>query len=177
MAARIDAVVAPHYKAGDPGATLLVIKDGKTLLRKADGMADLNKGVPMQPGMALRLGSVTKQFTSTAILMLADEGKLELSDPVTKYFPDYSSQGKSITMEHLLTHTSGITNYTSKVAFALLPNRDRSVTQIRPALPSPLRYWSAELHRLFARASAAHTTRSHGRFTPLARTVSSPGIR
>ena len=130
IAARIDAVVAPHYKAGDPGATLLVIKDGKTLLRKADGMADLNKGVPMQPGMALRLGSVTKQFTSTAILMLADEGKLERSDPVTKYFPDYSSHGKSITMEHLLTHTSGITNYTSKVAFALLPNRDRSVTQI-----------------------------------------------
>lgn len=117
LATRIDAIVAPYYPQSGPGATLIVVKDGKTILRKAYGLADVAQGVPMQASALMRLGSITKQFTSTAVLMLADEGKLALSDPMTKFFPDYPAAGKNITIEHLLTHTSGIVSYTSKRAW------------------------------------------------------------
>lgn len=123
----IDAMVGPYYKTGGPGATLLVIKDGKVLLRKVYGLADVRKGVPLQPGSLMRIGSVTKQFTSAAILLLADEGKLTVTDPITKFFPDYPTRGEVITIEHLLTHTSGIANYTAKGS---LSNRNKTVAQM-----------------------------------------------
>lgn len=130
LAARIDAVIAPHYKATDPGATVIVTKDGKTLLRKAYGMADVAAKVPMRAEMSLRLGSITKQFTSTAILMLAEEGKLAVTDPITKFLPDYPTQGKVITIEHLLTHTSGVVSYTGKPDFRASSTKDLSVSQM-----------------------------------------------
>ncbi|CAN7150580.1 serine hydrolase [Pseudoduganella sp. LjRoot289] len=112
---RIDAIAAPYIKADGPGMTLIVTKDGKTLYRKAYGMADVMAKTPMQADMALRLGSITKQFTAVAVMLLADEGKLAVADPVTKYLPDFPEHG--ITIEHLLTHTSGIVNYTDKANF------------------------------------------------------------
>jgi D-alanyl-D-alanine carboxypeptidase len=127
IAASIDAMAAAHYKADAPGATLLVVKDGKTVLRKAYGMADVANNVRMQAGTAMRVGSMTKQFTSAAILLLADEGKLSLSDPVTKFLPAYPTHGKTITVEHLLTHTSGIVNYTS---MGSISNREKSIAQM-----------------------------------------------
>lgn len=130
LAAKIDALIAPHYEASAPGATVIVTKDGKTVLRKAYGMADVGAKKPMQPETSLRLGSITKQFTAVAILMLADEGKLSLSDPITKFLPDYPMQGKTITIEHLLTHTSGIVSYTSKPDFRALMNKDLTPTQM-----------------------------------------------
>ncbi len=127
IAARIDAMAAPYYKADGPGAVLLVIKDGRTVLRKAYGMADVRKGVPLQASTPMRAGSMTKQFTAAAILLLADEGKLSLSDPVTRFLPAYPMHGKQITIEHLLTHTSGIVSYTDKGA---LSNREKSTQQM-----------------------------------------------
>ena len=130
MAARIDAAIAPYFKANAPGATVIVTRDGKTVFRKAYGMADVARHVPMTPEMSLRIGSVTKQFTSTAIMMLADEGKLSVTDEITKYLPGYPTHGKKITIEHLLTHTSGIVNYTGKREFRANMARDMSVAQI-----------------------------------------------
>lgn len=130
LAVRIDAVVAPYYKPGAPGATLIVVKDGKTLLRKAYGMADVAGKVEMRPDATLRLGSITKQFTAVAIMMLADEGKLSVSDPITEFLPDYPTQGKVITVEHLLTHTSGIVSYTGKPDFRSQSLRDVTVPQM-----------------------------------------------
>lgn len=130
VASRIDAAIAPYYKATDPGATVIVVRDGKTVLRKAYGMADVGNEVAMKPGATMRLGSITKQFTSTAILMLAEEGKLSVSDPITKFLPDYPTKGKNITIEHLLTHTSGIVSYTGKPGFKDQLNRNLSVTQM-----------------------------------------------
>lgn len=115
LSQRIDAVAAPYIKADGPGLTLIVTKDGKTLYRKAYGMADVAAKTPMQADMALRLGSITKQFTAVAVMLLADEGKLAVGDPITKYLPDFPEHG--ITIEHLLTHTSGIVNYTDKPSF------------------------------------------------------------
>jgi CubicO group peptidase (beta-lactamase class C family) len=109
----IDALVKRSYLATSPGAAIIAVRDGKVIYRKAIGMADLELDVPLSPDSVFRLGSVTKQFTAVAILMLAEEGKLSLSDPITKFLPDYPTQGHVITVEHLLTHTSGIQSYTA----------------------------------------------------------------
>src|SRR5439155_22314042 len=89
--------------------------DGKPVLRKAYGMADVGKGVKITPDMIFRIGSITKQFTSVAVLQLVQQGKVSLDDGITKYLPDFdtrSPRGKTITVEHLLSHTSGLPNYT-----------------------------------------------------------------
>ena len=130
LAARIDAGIARYYKPADPGATVIVTKDGHTVFRKAYGMADVAHRMAMTPDTVLRLGSITKQFTSTAIMMLADEGKLSVADDITKFLPDYPTHGKKITIEHLLTHTSGIVSYTSKREFFASMTKDMSVAQM-----------------------------------------------
>lgn len=128
VAQQIDAVLSPYFKPDAPGGSILVVKDGKPIFRKGYGMADVAKGVPMDAGAQHRIGSVTKQFTSTAILMLAEEGKLSLDDDITKFLPDYPTNGKKITIEHLLTHTSGIVSYTGKKGF-----RDQIAQDFTPA--------------------------------------------
>lgn len=129
LAARLDALIAPLYKADAPGATIIVVRDGKPLFRKAYGMADMAKGQPMSADMSLRLGSITKQFTAVGILMLADEGKLAVGDDMRKYLTDFPDKGKVVTIEHLLTHTSGIPSYTGKKEFGSLMTRDMSVAE------------------------------------------------
>ena len=130
LAARLDALFKPQYKADDPGATVIVVKNGKTVFRKAYGAADVAAKTPLTPGTVLRLGSITKQFTAVAILMLAEEGKLALNDPITRFFPDYPTQGKVITIEHLLTHTSGIVSYTGKSGYVAAMAKDLTVAQM-----------------------------------------------
>jgi len=130
LEARLDATVGANYKPGEPGATVIVVKDGKTMLRKAYGVADTAGMKPMDAGMVLRLGSITKQFTAVSILMLAEEGKLALTDDITRFFPDYPTRGKKITVEHLLTHTSGIASYTSRADYPLTMGRDVTVAQM-----------------------------------------------
>ncbi len=130
LASRIDASIAPYFQSDAPGATVIVVKEGQTVLRKAYGMADTGKGVKMTPEMTMRLGSITKQFTATGILMLAEAGKLALDDDITRHLPDYPTQGKRITIEHLLTHTSGIVSYTSKPDYMTRMAQDVTVAQM-----------------------------------------------
>ena len=130
LASRIDTVISPYFKPDAPGAAVIVTQGGKTLLRKAYGMADVSKATPLTPDTAMRLGSITKQFTAVAILMLLDDGKLALDDDITKFLPDYPTRGKRITIEHLLTHTSGIVSYTSKAEFDRSEGRDKSVSEM-----------------------------------------------
>jgi CubicO group peptidase (beta-lactamase class C family) len=80
--------------------------------------------------MVFRLGSITKQFTAVAILMLAEQGKLSLQDEITKFLPDYPTQGKTITVEHLLTHTSGIKSYTDLPEWLPLMRKDMTLKEI-----------------------------------------------
>ncbi|MGH8598969.1 MAG: serine hydrolase, partial [Gammaproteobacteria bacterium] len=112
LTAAIDEMLAKEFKANEPGAAAIVVKDGKVVFRKGYGMANLELGVAIEPDMIFRIGSVTKQFTAVATLMLAEQGKLSLTDEITKFLPDYPTQGRKITIEHLLTHTSGIVSYT-----------------------------------------------------------------
>ncbi|MFC5460098.1 serine hydrolase [Massilia niabensis] len=130
LGAAIDASLKAYYKANEPGATVIVVKDGKTVFRKAYGMADTAANKPMSADMSLRLGSITKQFTAVAILMLAEEGKLALTDDITRFFPDYPTGGKKITVEHLLTHTSGIVSYTGKPGYMTGMAKDLGVAQM-----------------------------------------------
>ncbi|HEY7543856.1 MAG TPA: serine hydrolase domain-containing protein, partial [Blastocatellia bacterium] len=112
LASAIDEVCAKTFKPNEPGAAVIVVKDGKVIFRKGYGMANMELGVKIEPDMIFRIGSVTKQFTAVAILMLMEQGKLTLQDEITKFLPDYPTQGQRITIEHLLTHTSGIKSYT-----------------------------------------------------------------
>ena len=105
----LDAV----YVSGDPGASAIVVEGGKVLFLGAQGMADMELQTLIEADMVFRLGSITKQFTAAAIMMLVEEGKVALDDPLTKFLPDYPEAGKSVRVEHLLTHTSGIVSYTS----------------------------------------------------------------
>jgi CubicO group peptidase (beta-lactamase class C family) len=107
-----EEVLTNSYPADEPGAAALVARGGAVEYLDASGMADLELDVPLAPDMVFEIGSITKQFTAASILMLMEEGKLALDDPITKFLPDYPKYGDEITVEHLLTHTSGIVSYT-----------------------------------------------------------------
>lgn len=108
-----DSVMNENYPADKPGAVLLIAKNGKPVFRKAYGLASIELKVPNKPEYIFAIGSMSKQFTAVCILKLAQEGKLNLQDDITKYLPQYNAHGRHITIENLLTHTSGIINFTS----------------------------------------------------------------
>jgi CubicO group peptidase (beta-lactamase class C family) len=89
---------------------VLVARNGKILFEKGYGLADLEHRVPVTPQTIFRIGSVTKQFTATAILKLQKEGRLSVNDKLSKYFPDFP-HGDEVTLRELMNHTSGIHDY------------------------------------------------------------------
>jgi CubicO group peptidase (beta-lactamase class C family) len=99
-----------------PGVAVLVARDGKVLFSGGFGMADLSHDVPITPTTKFRIGSITKQFAAAAILKLQEDGKLNVNDKLTNFFPDFP-RGDEVTIHHLLTHTSGIKSFTSKSDF------------------------------------------------------------
>ncbi|MBP7641763.1 MAG: serine hydrolase [Saprospiraceae bacterium] len=119
-----DQLLNEKFPADQPGAAVLVAKDGKIIYHKGFGMANLELDVKMQPQMVFEIGSITKQFTAVSILMLMEEGKLKLDDDITKFIPDYPTHGHKITIHHLLTHTSGIKSYTSMESWLPLWRKD-----------------------------------------------------
>jgi len=110
--AAFDKILSDQFKADGPGCAALVMEKGKVVYRKGFGKADLELNVPLRPDMIFRIGSITKQFTAVAILQLEEQGKLSLQDEITKFIPDYPTHGYKITVEQLLTHTSGVKDYT-----------------------------------------------------------------
>ena len=98
--------------------TILVARDGKPIVSKGYGQANIELKVPNTPDAVFRLGSITKQFTGMAIAMLQERDKLSVSDPICKYFSECPEIWKPVTVNHLLRHTSGITNYTAFPDFA-----------------------------------------------------------
>lgn len=130
FAASADALLASFYQPDGPGAAVIVTRAGKTVFRQAYGMACLAQRQPMTPETTFRLGSISKQFTAVAVLMLAEEGKLSIHDEITRFLPDYPSQGRRITIEHLLTHSSGIVSFTDKDDFEANITRDVTVSEM-----------------------------------------------
>ncbi|NBX79761.1 MAG: serine hydrolase [Flavobacteriales bacterium] len=107
----IDKSVSDNYKNFTPGCAVLIAKKGKVLLEKGYGTANLELNVPIKAEMVFRIGSITKQFTAMAILQLVDKGQITLTDSIQKFIKDFHFKGKTITIENLLTHTSGIKGY------------------------------------------------------------------
>lgn len=113
-AEQIDQLLKRYAEYGQFNGSALVAEQGKPIYKKGFGMANMEWDIPNAPNTKHRLGSITKQFTATLILQLAEQGKLKLDVPITTYLPDYpKASGDQITIHHLLTHTSGIPNYTS----------------------------------------------------------------
>ena len=130
LAAAVNEMLENTYKPDEPGAAVIVVRDGKVILRKGYGKANMELGVPIEPDMIFRIGSITKQFTAVSILMLAEQGKLSLEDDITKFLPDYPTKGQKITIEHLLTHTSGIKSYTSLPEWLPLWRKDMPISEL-----------------------------------------------
>ena len=112
----VSAMLAEIASDEVPGVAILVARDGKVLLSQGFGMADLSHDAPITTTTKFRIGSVTKQFAAAAILKLQEEGRLSVSDKLSKYFPNFP-RGDEVTIHHLLTHTSGIKSFTSKPDF------------------------------------------------------------
>jgi len=130
LAGRLDRIFAEAYPATGPGAAVIVVRDGKTVLRKGYGLANIELSVPIAPEMVFRIGSVTKQFTAAAILKLVEAGKLSLSDEIGRFLPDYPTRGRKITVEQLLNHTSGIRSLTGMPAWASHTREDWTPAQL-----------------------------------------------
>lgn len=108
-----------RYAGSGPGASLLVVRAGKPAIRRSYGMADVEKAVPVTPATNFRLASVSKQFTAAAILLLVEDGRLTLEDPVAKWLPELPAATAAITIRHLLTHVSGLIDYEDEMAAEL----------------------------------------------------------
>jgi CubicO group peptidase (beta-lactamase class C family) len=130
LARYADELFSKSYPAGEPGAAVLVAKDGQVLLRKGYGLANLELGVPIQPDMVFELGSITKQFTAAAILLLQERGQLSVDDEITRFLPDFPTHGQKITLHHLLTHVSGIPSYTGLPEWRTRVREDLTVQQL-----------------------------------------------
>ena len=109
---KIDSLILSKFKEADgPGGIFMVAQKGKPVYQKAFGMANLELDAKLNTNSVFQIGSMTKQFTAIAVLMLEEQGKLKVSDPISKYIPSYPN-GNNITIHNLLTHTSGIRDFT-----------------------------------------------------------------
>src|SRR5215831_12713226 len=111
--ARMEQIVQSYVPDKQFMGSVLVAQNGKILLDKGYGFANLEWQIPNTPATKFRLGSITKQFTAASILLLEERGKLKVEDPVKKYMPDAPAAWDKVTIFHVLTHTSGIPNFTS----------------------------------------------------------------
>ena len=130
LSSQVDEYLLSHSQPDAPGASILIAKDGKAIYKKAVGMANLELDVPLSTDHVFEIGSITKQFTAVSILMLEEQGKLKVEDDITKYIPDYPTHGKTITIHHLLNHTSGIKSYTSMESFRKHARTDMTPTEL-----------------------------------------------
>lgn len=115
LVARLDSIVNASVAKNISGIQVAVVKGRDTLLLKSYGLANIELGVAMTNEHLLRIGSVTKQFTSAAIMQLVEQGKLSVADPISKYIDNTPPRWSAITLSHLLRHTSGIQSFTEIV--------------------------------------------------------------
>lgn len=110
-ASRVDAIFREYAQRGAPGASVMVIRDGKVLFKKAYGLANLEEKTPCATDTNYRLASITKQFTAAAVMLLVERKKLSYDSTLSDLFPGFPVYGRQITVRHLLNHTSGLTDY------------------------------------------------------------------
>jgi len=129
-----DYITAQMERLHIPGASLAIVRDGRITKAQGYGFANLELKSPATKDTVYEIGSTSKQFTATAIMVLVEEGKVRLDDTITKYFPEVPETWRGITIRHLLTHTSGIQNHVAvphwldvfrtNLAFETTPSRE-----------------------------------------------------
>jgi CubicO group peptidase (beta-lactamase class C family) len=145
-AKRVDEYVDAEMKRRHiPGCSVAVVRGGEVLVAKGYGMANLELSVAATADSVYQIGSITKQFTATAIMILAEQGKLAIDDPISKYVADAPEAWGSVTVRHLLNHTSGIKSYTSVPEVMRQSRLDRSRDEILKAVRDlPLEFQPGE---------------------------------
>ncbi|MBC8065544.1 MAG: beta-lactamase family protein [Chlorobia bacterium] len=109
QADQVDEIVERAIKGQKiPGVAVMVLREGKPIKTKGYGFANLEHRVPVKPETIFQSGSVGKQFTSTLVMMLVEEGKMKLEDPISKHFPEAKGAWNGVRLRHLLSHTSGL---------------------------------------------------------------------
>lgn len=127
----IDTLLDEKVRPGSPGAAVALIQHSEIVHAKGYGLANLEWDIPIATNTVFRIASITKQFTTVALMRLVEQDKLSVDDPLTRFFPDYPTNGQQITVHHLLTHTSGIFSYTDDPEFGLKKMRfDRTPEQL-----------------------------------------------
>lgn len=129
LAVITDKVFAPWNSTHSPGCAVGIAQGGKPRLVRGYGMADLANGIAITPSTVLESGSVAKQFTATAVLLLMQDGRLALEDDARKYIPELPVYSRPITIRHLLTHTSGLREWSNLMAWQGWPRGTRVHTQ------------------------------------------------
>ena len=114
----VDAIFSAYDRPGTPGCALGVIRDSEFIYRRGYGLANLEYDLPLGPQSVFRIGSTSKQFTATAIALLAEDGKIALDDPVRHYFPEFPGWADAMTVSQLIHHTSGIRDYLELASLA-----------------------------------------------------------
>ena len=126
---QVDAVFAEYDRSDSPGCSLGVYRDGKIVYARGYGMANLELGVANSPQTVFDIGSTSKQFTAFSIQLLAREGKLSLDDDIRKWLPEIPAYGKTITIRHLLHHTSGLRDYLVAMELSGMQEEDWTTEQ------------------------------------------------
>jgi CubicO group peptidase (beta-lactamase class C family) len=116
--AAVDEVFADFTKAGSPGCSVAVYRNGRIIYAKGHGLANIEEDVALTPESVFDIGSTSKQFTATSVLLLEKQGKLSVNDDVRKYIPELPDYGSKITILHLLNHTSGLRDYLTLMELA-----------------------------------------------------------
>jgi CubicO group peptidase (beta-lactamase class C family) len=116
--ARIDRIFAPWDKPDSPGCALAVVKDGHVVYQHGYGSANLDYNVPITPESVFYIASLSKQFVAASVALLAQQGKLSLDDDVREYVPELPDYGHTITIQHLVHHTSGLRDYLTLMQLA-----------------------------------------------------------
>ena len=141
---RLDTMLAQMTHHGTFSGSVLIAQDGKVLLSKGYGLADRAQGIPNTPQTRFRIGSVSKQFTAMAILILQSQGKLNVQDPICNYIAGCPAAWQDITIHHLLTHTSGLSSERSSERYQSddsstgelgMPSDPAYFLGLEPALP------------------------------------------
>ena len=141
---QIDKLISKTYIENGPGIAILIAKNGIPLYKKSFGKSNIELNSNVNTESVFQIGSLTKQFTATAILMLEEKGKLKLTDNITKYLPDYPTNGNNITIHNLLNHTSGIRGRTP-ISDSKLMAIDMKVEQLIEYIKKqPLKFNSGE---------------------------------
>ncbi|MDB4914333.1 MAG: beta-lactamase [Gemmatimonadetes bacterium] len=137
LMATIDSMMVRYAKPNGPGASLLVIHDGHVIVAKGYGLADVEQKIPVDKESNFRLASLSKQFTATAIMLLAADGKLHYEDDITSVVAGLPAYARGVTIRHLLNHTGGLSGYESFVP-------DSQTTQVHDAdVPALISHASA----------------------------------